>query len=177
MKEFIENLIGRLEETDFNDIQMVVREVLLKYGFPYESVVQDEVWDALDELSSNKFAIKIVKKLAEEYKDKDCSECSRRKFYQQGYEDAKKEYINTSTDTSSGWIPCSERLPKSNGWYLVTNVLEVVQQQYWGASHWQKLRDEAVIAWMPLPQPYTEEQKELSTTWQQQTMNRFERVE
>ena len=78
---------------------------------------------------------------------------------------------------NNGWIPCSERLPKSNGWYLVTNVLGVVQQQYWGASHWQKLRDEAVIAWMPLPQPYTEEQKELSTTWQQQTMNRFERID
>lgn len=67
MKEFIEKLIGRLEETDFNDIQMVVREVLLKYGFPYESVVQDEVWNALDELSTNKFAIKIVNQLAEEY--------------------------------------------------------------------------------------------------------------
>lgn len=45
-------------------------------------------------------AISIVNELAEEYKDKDCSQCSRRKFYQQGYEDAKKEYINTSTDTS-----------------------------------------------------------------------------
>lgn len=67
MKEFIEKLIGRLEETDFNDIQMVVREVLLKYGFPYESVVQDEVWNALDELSTNKFAIKIVNQLAEEH--------------------------------------------------------------------------------------------------------------
>ena len=78
-----------------------------------------------------------------------------------------EEYINTSTNTStnksSGWISVAEKLPESNGWYLVTNVLGVVQQQYWGASHWQKLRDEAVIAWMPLPEPYIEQQKELST--------------
>ena len=61
MNKVFEKIIEKLEETDFNDIQMVVREVLLKYGFPYESVVQDEVWDALDGLSTNKFAIEIVK--------------------------------------------------------------------------------------------------------------------
>ena len=67
MNKAFEKIIERLEETDFNDIQMVIREVLLKYGFPYESVVQDEVWNALDELSTNKFTIKIVKEVAEEY--------------------------------------------------------------------------------------------------------------
>lgn len=77
MKEFTEKLIGRLEETDFNDIQMVVSEVLKKYGFPKESIIQDEIWDALDELSTNKFAIKIVNKLAEEYNNGwiPCSGC------------------------------------------------------------------------------------------------------
>ena len=74
-------------------------------------------------------AIDIVNQLAEEYK---------------------------VSEMPTGWIPCSERLPQVNGWYLVTNELGVVQQQYWGASHWQKLRDEAVIAWCELPAPYTE---------------------
>lgn len=56
---------------------------------------------------------------------------------------------------NEGWIPCSSGvMPKANGWYLVTNELGVVQQQYWGASHWQKLRDDAVIAWRELPAPY-----------------------
>lgn len=67
MNKVFEKILERLDETDFNDIQMVVREVLLKYGFPYESVVQDEVWDALDELSTNKFAKQIVKEVAEVY--------------------------------------------------------------------------------------------------------------
>jgi hypothetical protein len=56
--------------------------------------------------------------------------------------------------TTNGWIPYSEDIPKENGWYLVTNNLGVVQQQFWGASHWHKLRDEAVLAWQPLPEPY-----------------------
>ena len=89
-----------------------------------------------------------------------------------------EEYINTSTDTSSGWIPCRERLPDKEGTYLVT-------LKKWETITFARFTDiktnphfnALVIAWMPLPQPYTEEQKELSTTWQQQTMNRFERVE
>lgn len=63
-----------------------------------------------------------------------------------------------TVEAETQWIPCSERLPVENGWYLVTNILGVVQQQYWGARKWQKLREEFVIAWQPLPQPYKAEQ-------------------
>ena len=131
MKEFIEKLIGRLEE-------------LFCGEYDTEYIKKDEV-------------LRTVNQLAE-------------------------EYINTSTDistdTSSGWIPCSERLPDKEGTYLVT-------LKKWETITFARFTDiktnphfnALVIAWMPLPQPYTEEQKELSTTWQQQTMNRFERVE
>ncbi|MBQ8279507.1 MAG: DUF551 domain-containing protein [Roseburia sp.] len=89
-----------------------------------------------------------------------------------------EEYSVSEKNAHTGWIPCSERLPEVNGWYLATNELGVVQQQYWGASHWQKLRDDAVIAWQPLPEPYTPPtNSEIPNNWQQQTMNRFERVE
>ena len=74
-------------------------------------------------------AIEIVNQLAEEYK---------------------------VSEMPTGWIPCSERLPSVNGWYLVTNTLGIVQQQYWGANHWHKLNDEFVVAWCELPAPYTE---------------------
>ena len=70
--------------------------------------------------------------------------------------DAEVTIRELAEEYKSDWIPCSERLPEVNGWYLVTNELGVVQQQHWGASHWEKLRDDAVIAWMPLPAPYTE---------------------
>ena len=71
------------------------------------------------------------------------------------YCDLAIECIEKQSKTD--WIPCEERLPSENGWYLVTNTLGVVQQQYWGANHWNKLRDESVIAWTFLPQPYKKE--------------------
>lgn len=43
-------------------------------------------------------AIEIVKQEAGQYSTKNCSECSRRKFYQIGYAEGKK---------NGGWIPCS----------------------------------------------------------------------
>ena len=56
---------------------------------------------------------------------------------------------------NNGWIPCSSGvMPRANGWYLVTNHLGVVQEQRWSANHWEKLRDDAVLAWRELPQPY-----------------------
>lgn len=56
------------------------------------------------------------------------------------------------------WIPCGERLPEEDGYYLVTN-------SKWGAP-WREITlwvtdgwssDNKPIAWMPLPEPYREE--------------------
>ena len=56
---------------------------------------------------------------------------------------------------NNGWIPCSSGvMPRANGWYLVTNHLGVVQEQRWSANHWEKLRDDSVLAWRELPYPY-----------------------
>ena len=56
---------------------------------------------------------------------------------------------------NNGWIPCSSGvMPRANGWYLVTNHLGVVQEQRWSANQWEKLRDDAVLAWRELPLPY-----------------------
>lgn len=58
------------------------------------------------------------------------------------------------------WIPVSERLPETNGEYLVTvhtnDGLEVYQDTFWA---WGCLWDDwtqKVIAWMELPEPYQE---------------------
>lgn len=66
------------------------------------------------------------------------------------------------------WIPCSERLPKAResvilstkewtgeGCYWETTKHHVIWKGYrWNATYW----DDEVIAWMPLPKPYKEEQ-------------------
>lgn len=79
------------------------------------------------------------------------------------------------------WISCSERLPEANGRYLVTRGLNACgamwnrvyiinysdlmglkpERIWWdgnvGKSDFQKIDD--VIAWMPLPEPYKEENR------------------
>lgn len=93
-----------------------------------------------------------------------CRECSRRKFYMQGYEDGKK---------NDGWIPVSEKLPEENDgkYYPMLNVSTSYGAVKWGFyrvrdKEWYiysemhgeliKAEDKEVIAWQPLPEPYKE---------------------
>ena len=58
------------------------------------------------------------------------------------------------------WIPCSERLPEHSGLYLVTFTVAVekyvVVRWYSQIGGW--IWDEHPDAWMPLPEPYKEEE-------------------
>lgn len=87
-----------------------------------------------------------------------CGECSRRKFYMQGYEDGKKD---------DGWIPVEERLPEEDERYkgrkaidvLVTTangrVTKVQRQSKYDCWCWGRIYGEPT-AWQPLPEPYKE---------------------
>ena len=55
-------------------------------------------------------------------------------------------------DVEPQWIPCSERLPEKDGYYLTTTCYRQVYCDFWNEDHFD--RTEAVIAWMPLPEPY-----------------------
>lgn len=65
------------------------------------------------------------------------------------------------------WIPCSERLPEKDGRYQVTRYDYVANTEFidilwyeenlWWNRH--STGDYAVTAWMPLPEPYKEEQE------------------
>lgn len=61
--------------------------------------------------------------------------------------------------TSMQWIPCSERLPEHSGIYLVT--LTVAVEKYvvvrWYSQRGGWICDEHPEAWMPLPEPYKED--------------------
>lgn len=150
MNKAFERILEKLNETDFNDIQMVVREVLLKYGFPYESVVQDHVWDALDELSTNKFAMKIVQEVAEEYNN-GWILCSKKLPDNSGY------YLVTYHEWSNGTC-----LPKFDDTYV--RRLHYQSSESFTGWNYPKCVDEKaesdttreVIAWQPLPEPFHE---------------------
>lgn len=130
MNKVFEKILEKLNETDFNDIQIVIREVLLKYGFPYESVVQDEVWNALDELSTNKFVMKIVNEIAEEYNN-GWIPCSERLP-----EGIGRYYIVSVKSAVSEVSYSRPALYEKDG--FCTKI------------------DEEVIAWQQLPEPYKE---------------------
>lgn len=81
-----------------------------------------------------------------------------------------EEYINTSTDTSSGWIPCSERLPNIEGntsdTVLVCTIDGFQHMAFWcDDEKWRYCESgmiknpmewTVIIAWQPLPKPYKE---------------------
>lgn len=55
------------------------------------------------------------------------------------------------------WIPCSERLPKDEGEYLVTfklSFMNFIEVCTFNKAGWDKGGYDEVIAWMPLPEVY-----------------------
>ena len=114
MKEFIDKLIERLEEENFNDIQIIVSGILEKYGFPKESIVQDEIWDALDELSTNKVVISIINEFAEEYAKTPTPNHPIPIDTQQYIAELERKV------KEKDWIPCSERYPDTDNYILLS---------------------------------------------------------
>lgn len=63
------------------------------------------------------------------------------------------------------WTPCSDRLPDSNGEYLVTIECEgftCVDTDTYSCYGWKAYGIDSVgcvIAWMPLPKPYQEDKQ------------------
>lgn len=59
------------------------------------------------------------------------------------------------------WIPVSERLPEVGGWFIVTKDGaggdKHVFLSYFSTAHGWEFAEEPV-AWMPLPEPYTEDE-------------------
>lgn len=88
-----------------------------------------------------------------------CGDCSRRKWYQEGYKDGK----DTNDPNNDGWIPVSERLPE-DGTYLCTLDGELVGEDVpftgmCGIENGRWDEEGCVISWQPLPAPYKGERK------------------
>ena len=100
---------------------------------------------------------KNIFEIIDEQPKKDCSECTRRKFYQQGYQDG----LNADK-----WIPVEERLPSVGDAVLVVDeyalydvctVIERYGEMMLENSSGCWLDIENYIAWQPLPAPYKKE--------------------
>ena len=73
-----------------------------------------------------------------------------------------------SAQPEQRWIPCSERLPEHGGRYLIS-VLDGINRRTTVAPYLPRCKAWAmngrmaywkVIAWMPLPEPYREEEQD-----------------
>ena len=116
-----------------------------------------------------------------------CEPCKKRKEDYNGvrcracqYGDEMDDIYDAPTIETQKWIPCSERLPEKNGRCLATRGLSAAggiwnrvyicnysdlmglkkDKVFWqgnvGKSDFEELED--VIAWMPLPEPWREEE-------------------
>ena len=156
MKEFIDKLIERFEKQKEES-----KKLWKKYGLK----------DDFGKMFAFEDSIKIVKEFAKEYNKRyeptmdlieygvDGYNLHLKEQYKKGYADAKKE---------NGWIPCSERLPEEDRYVLVTrNDGSMCVAKHIGKTligiiecEWKMcgayLIETDVIAWQPLPAPYTE---------------------
>lgn len=165
MKEFIEKLIGRLEELNLDGIRMIE--------------------DGKYELIRKKEAISIVNELTEEYNtstdtSRECNKALdslhkkilKSRFAEEVTEAEVKALVEAK---SNGWIPCSERLPQeSEPVGTLCQVVNVMLKNGIVTSGWcnrylekwyvldhhcdyplpYEYKD--VIAWQPLPASYKE---------------------
>ena len=152
MNEFIEKLIGRLEE----EKKEAQRDGSFSFAMGF------------------KVAISIVNQLAEEYKPNmtncwcvDCDECEHRS--EDCLCDISENEEECPLASNNGWIPCNERLPEEDGRYLVTWKEDwgndrfeyfVFKCEYargeWSIQEKDKRYNSSVIAWQPLPEPYNQ---------------------
>ena len=57
---------------------------------------------------------------------------------------------------AQGWIPVNKKIPETHGYYLTSTIYNQVYCDYWNGDCFD--RTETVLAWMPLPEPYTKEE-------------------
>lgn len=86
--------------------------------------------------------------------------------FQDGYTDEAREALDMAIKAleAQKWIPCSERLPDSKEYVLVTdygetNIGRRFCDRWWLDYCGDKMKD--VTAWMPLPESYKAESEEV----------------
>ena len=64
----------------------------------------------------------------------------------------ERQYNADMTEKTAKWIPVSEMLPEKSGYYLTTTMYGEVYCDYYAGVNFD--RQETVIAWQALPEPY-----------------------
>lgn len=160
LEKILEEIKGLIEKHKNKAYELVAREPLTQC-YTEADIEQIKVHE-----------LAVVRDIIRKHMDNNNlhEKCSRRKWYQIGYEDGKK---------NDGWIPVEDKLPEEKGWYQCTcsdkeiwnddivrdlyyypeikefvdniryeaNGLKDIEKYYW---------TKYVTAWQPLPEPYKE---------------------
>lgn len=164
--DIVEKYVGK-EECGMNVLEKILEEI-------EDHAIEFESFGMCDDYVSVGWAKDIIRSHMGDVPK--CRECSRRKFYMQGYEDGKK---------NDGWIPVEERLPEDDDMRFYMCIVENHEEdlpmfcQYdseYGFGFWHDIYDstslgfvdtvfetndelgyEKVVAWQPLPKPMRKE--------------------
>lgn len=72
-------------------------------------------------------------------------------------EEAIKEIVGILKEEKGQWVPCDERMPNEDGYYLVTVEFDYGKEIEMGwllGGEWVNENSHVTVAWMPLPKPY-----------------------
>lgn len=104
--------------------------------------------------------MQVFEKIVEKLKEKKKGYMSA---YVEGISDAIEIVKQVAAEYNNGWIPCSERLPKKDGFFIATLDGEIAGEEkpFSGLAEFENgkwVDDEeeyqCVLAWQPLPEPY-----------------------
>lgn len=169
MQEVFEKIIDRLEEraSFLSDCTKYGNKDAEQQNKSYSTMMMYEVADLVDDL------IEIVKQAAEEYEEcyKHCGECEaydKEKHHCPKFCKVIKETVKEIEENHNGWISCSERLPEEpeegltdldecDEYIVMIEDADIpTALNYVGDGEWYRDGNYyKVIAWQPLPKPYT----------------------
>ena len=107
----------------------------------------------MDDLISREDALKALDEMSYKSPHESATSVVRKKHFGEILE----KFI-MQQPSAQQWIPCSERLPERNGYYLVTGRQGAVNKRLYQDGYWYG--NWAIIAWMPLPEPWRGENNE-----------------
>lgn len=178
MKEFIEKLIGRLEErqkvwtargVEFSHAggTTIVDERAFGTGNGLYEAIQIVIHLSEEHNNANdSMEIQIAKNYAkwitmcgvnvtEKWETAITQAYALNKAYMRGRQDERDKFAEWQDN--NGWIPCSERLPEKSHDYLICDDKGNVYSSTYHNNRWLvNFATDEVIAWQPLPAPYRE---------------------
>ena len=107
----------------------------------------------MSDLISREDALKALDEMSYKSPHESATSVVRKKHF----EEILEKFI-MQQPSAQQWIPCSERLPERNGYYLVTGRQGAVNKRLYQDGYWYG--NWAIIAWMPLPEPWRGENNE-----------------